>query len=117
MPVKVRKTLTRDQALPSLTDVNNALNAAAAANADTVVTASNTDADTVVSAANRDIATTIKTEDSIKKAKKRPRGTESFVAKTMLDHSVLSMQVMKSHEKEKVKAAYIAQERGERSSQ
>ncbi len=110
VPVKVRKTLTRDQALPNLADVNNALNPAAA-NANTVVSASNLEADTVVSAPNRDVATTIKNEDTLKKAKKRTRGTERFVAKTMLDHSVLSEQVMKSHEKEKVKAAYIAQER------
>lgn len=36
---------------------------------------------------------------------------ERFVAKTMLDHSVLSEQLVKSHEKEKMRAAYLAQER------
>ncbi|CAN5246111.1 hypothetical protein BH10CYA1_BH10CYA1_09400 [soil metagenome] len=104
VPVTVRKTLTRDQALPKLADVNNALNAAAA-DAKTVVSSSN------IETSNSDVATTIKNEETLKKARKRTRGTERFVAKTMLDHSVLSEQVMKSHEKEKVKAAYIAQER------
>ncbi len=111
VPVKVRKTLTRDQALPDLNDVNNALNAAAA-NDNTVVSASNMDANTVVSTSNRDVPPTLKSENTLRRAKKRTMdGTERFVAKTMIDHSILSEQVMRSHEKEKVKAAYIAQER------
>lgn len=111
VPVKVRKTLTRDQAVPNLFDVSNALTAAAA-NDQTVVSASNADANTVVSQSNRDIPSASKNENSLRKARKRTAGgTERFVAKTMLDHSILSEQVMRSHEKEKVKAAYIAQER------
>lgn len=111
VPVKVRKTLTRDQALPNLSDVNHALNAAAA-NENTMISASGADVNTVVGASNRDVPPTLKNENSLRKARKRTAGgTERFVAKTMIDHSILSEQVMRSHEKEKVKAAYIAQER------
>lgn len=111
IPVKVRKTLTRDQALPNLSDVNSALNAAAA-NENTVIGSSSADANTVISPSNRDVPSTLKNENSLRKARRRTAGgTERFVAKTMIDHSILSEQVMRSHEKEKVKAAYIAQER------
>jgi len=105
VPVKVRKTLTREQALPSLADVNAALGAAL----DSAFDAAAADANNV--STNQDMSTTIKSEDSLKKARKKTRGTERFVAKTLMDHSVLSEQVVRLHEKEKVKAAYIAQER------
>ncbi|MBS1957148.1 MAG: hypothetical protein JST89_23360 [Cyanobacteria bacterium SZAS-4] len=111
VPVKVRKTLTRDQDLPNLLDVNNALTAAAA-NEHPVISGSDVDSDTVVSTPSRDVNQPPKNEKSLRKASRRTAGgTERFVAKTMLDHSILSEQVMRSHEKEKVKAAYIAQER------
>lgn len=110
VPVKVRKTLTGDRALPDLSRALDALNAASAAD-DRTVNSHQVDDKTVASVQNDTVAATANTEDTLKRAKKRTRGTERFVAKTMLDHSVLSEQLVKSHEKEKMKAAYIAQER------
>jgi hypothetical protein len=130
VPVKVRKTLTGDRALPDLSRALDALNAASAADDRTVVShqvddktvvshqvddktvaSVQVDDETIGSVQNDTVAATANTEDTLKRAKKRTRSTERFVAKTMLDHSVLSEQLVKSHEKEKMKAAYIAQER------
>jgi hypothetical protein len=125
VPVKVKKTLTGD--LPRLSKALDALNAASAAEDKTVVSAQGDDKTvvsqqndrTVVSAQNdmtvvspqNDTQPTA--EDAARRTRKRTRGTERFVAKTMLDHSILSEQVVKSHEKEKMKAAYIAQEKSD----
>lgn len=102
VPVKVRKTLTSERAI---------LNLSESLQTDTV-----DDTKTVVSAeSNLNQAGQEEQPDkpslSTKNPRKRTRGTERFVAKTILDHSVLSEQLVKSHEKEKMKAAYIAQER------
>jgi hypothetical protein len=113
VPVKVRKTLTQDRELPNLNDVNQTLtnpNSGIGAKSDDFEATVKSD-DFAATAKSDDVAATAKSADLVKKAPKRTRGTERFVAKTMLDHSVLSEQLVKSQQKEKMKAAYIAQER------
>lgn len=102
VPVKVRKTLTSERAIPNL---NESLHPTTTDDTKTVVSAgANSNRPNPETQAD-------KPSSSTRNQKKRTRGTERFVAKTILDHSVLSEQLVKSHEKEKMKAAYIAQER------
>jgi hypothetical protein len=89
VPVKVRKTLTQDREMLKQLDAG----------------------DTLASNSEQLLDQTIKSDDTQTIPAQRPARSERFVAKTMLDHSVLSEQVVKSVEKEKMRAAYIAQEK------
>lgn len=95
VPVKVRKTLTQDNLLPDIDQINEALTLPASD----------------YSATQPASARPAIPGDQQELPRTKARNTERFVAKTMLDHSVLSEQLVKSHEKEKMKAAYIAQEK------
>ncbi len=118
--VKVRKTLTSERVLPDFAGAS-LLNNQPTERRSSEDAAKFDDTNTVVSAHNQqkadnDFTSTQPTQATqpaqpVQPSRKKTRGTERFVAKTMLDHSVLSEQLVKSHEKEKVKAAYIAQER------
>jgi hypothetical protein len=90
VPVKVRKSLTQDREV--LKQLDNA-------------------GDTVATNSEQTLDKTVKSDDTRTIPAQKPARSERFVAKTLLDHSVLSEQVVKSAEKERMRAAYIAQEK------